>query len=80
MTCRMSSAAIEKRATKKDQVLALLSDYRPHGMRELNRITFRYGARIWELNREGYEIETIRCGVDEFEYRLIPQEKQLELV
>ena len=68
---------IQKRATKKELVLRLLSDGRPHSMRELNKITFRYGARIWELNREGYEITTTRVGVDEFVYRLMPKQRSL---
>ena len=44
--------------TQKERILELMSDHEWHDARELNRICFRYGARLWELiNDEGYPIE-----------------------
>lgn len=39
--------------------------------RELNRICYRYGARIFELRREGHDIVTnrIKGGLFEFVYK-----------
>lgn len=62
----------EKRRSHRDSLLALLGDGREHGMAEcLQTAGFRYGARIFELRRQGYEIETIQHGADDFAYRLI---------
>lgn len=60
-----------KRKSSKQRILDLLSDGEEHGMNGLNAISFRYGARIWELRREGYNILTIQRGVDVFAYRLV---------
>ena len=77
----MDTATREKRASHKDRLLALLSDGRVHTMGECQHAGgWRYGGRLFELRKEGHDIETIQVGVDEFAYRLIPQEKQLELV
>ena len=44
--------------TQKDKIITLMSDMRWHTNAELNRICFRYGARLWELKHvEGYLIE-----------------------
>ena len=44
--------------TQKDRIIELLRDMRWHTNAELNRICFRYGARLWELkHEEGYIIE-----------------------
>ena len=44
--------------TQKDRIVELLRDMRWHTNAELNRICFRYGARLWELkHEEGYIIE-----------------------
>ena len=64
--------ATEKRLTKKDALLSLMSDGRWHHIRELNRLTYRYGARFWEMRKQGHEIEKRSVGTDEFEYRLLP--------
>ncbi len=46
------------------RILQLLRARGPAGAtnRELNEIGFRYGARIWELRRQGFDIETIAKG------------------
>lgn len=61
----------ERRKTKREELLDLLDDRQLHHMRELNRITFRYGARFWDLKKLGYVIETVRISDDEFAYRLV---------
>ena len=46
------------RMTQKDRIVELMRDMRWHTNAELNRICFRYGARLWELkHEEGYIIE-----------------------
>lgn len=68
-----------KRETKKDAVLAALSHGNRVHMRVLNDITFRYGGRIHELRKKGYDIRTIRIGEDEFAYQLVTKPKQMAL-
>lgn len=72
----------EKRRSHKESLRLMLADYRQHHMSECIRVGgYRYGGRLHELRREGLIIETIQLGVDEFAYRLIPNEpRQLELV
>ncbi len=41
-------------------------------MRELNEISFRYGARLHELRKAGHIIETIPLAPDQYAYRLVP--------
>ena len=49
----------------------MFRDHAEHSQREcLNVGGYRYGARIHELRRRGWDIETIRLGDDEFSYRL----------
>jgi hypothetical protein len=62
-----------KRRSSKRRILDLLSDGKPHTMRELNAITFRYGGRIHELRKEGYCIETKAIAPDQYQYTLIPR-------
>ncbi len=73
----------EKRRSHKASLLELLSDYRQHHMSQLIRVGgYRYGGRLHELRKEGYDIETIRLGDDEFAYRLAPPvvaQRQLEM-
>lgn len=71
----------EKRLSHKAALLALLSDGRQHHMSECARAGgWRYGARVFELRKEGYEIETIRLGDDEFAHRLIVRDRQGVLI
>lgn len=73
----------EKRRSHKTALLELLADYRQHHMAECQRAGgWRYGGRLHELRKEGYDIETIRLGDDEFAYRLAPPvvaQRQLEM-
>ena len=47
---------------------------------ELSAIALRFGARVHELRRRGFEIESKRLGGGLWLYRLIPEPKQLELL
>lgn len=53
------------------QILNLLKTKKRVTNRELNRICYRYGARIWELRREGHVIVTnrVKDSLFEFVYR-----------
>ena len=48
--------------SQRDRILKLLQCYGKHGVTnvELNKICFRYGGRIHELRKRGWEIETKR--------------------
>lgn len=43
----------------------------------LNRIAFRYSARIADLRERGYIIETTREGLGLFSYRLISEPRKI---
>lgn len=80
----MTTAALPdyaKRASKRERMLALLSDGKQHHMTECERIGgMRFGARIWELRKQGHDIETIHIGADETAYRMHVDPRQLALV
>ena len=77
----MDTATREKRTSNKDSLLALLSDGREHHQRECLQVAgFRYGARVFELRREGYIIDTVRIGTDAFAYRMLVEAKQGTLI
>ena len=66
-------AMTDRRLTHKEALLMLLSDHQPHHMRELIAAGgYRYGGRLHELRQEGWEIETVRLGVGEYAYWLVP--------
>ena len=47
---------------QKQKILKLLSDGREHSNVELNDICFRYGARIFEIRKEGIVIDITRSA------------------
>ena len=47
--------------TQRDRIAALLADRRWHCVRELNRVCWRYGARLWELRSLGVTFEKKPC-------------------
>lgn len=55
------------------KILALLKRKAKVTNRELNHICFRYGARIYDLRKLGYIIETSREGLGFYSFRLISQ-------
>ena len=56
--------------TQTARILHLLKNKKVVTNTELNRICFRYGARIFELRREGYIIKSnhVKDGQWEFSY------------
>lgn len=71
----MMTTFLRKRKEVKDlsqtaRILRLLKAQKRATNRELNRICFRYGARIFELRREGHIIVStqIKQGLWEFVY------------
>jgi len=67
----------ERRKTKRNALLDLLSDGQQHHMSELIRVGgYRYGGRLFELRHDGHVIETIRLADDEFAYRLVIEGQQ----
>ena len=56
--------------TNKARILRLLLDGGLYHNIDLDKITPRYGARILELRREGWDIETIRIGGGLWGYKL----------
>lgn len=66
----MDTATREKRETASQRLMALMSDGRWHHIRELNAVTYRYGARFWDWRKLGIVVEKRSMGTDEYEYRL----------
>ena len=65
--------------SKKDDLLRLLSDGKPHGNDELADISFRFGALLYSLRKEGYCIETVReQEVGGFSYRLVSAKREVK--
>ena len=58
-----------------ERVLAMLKHGRSAGVSnlELNRIGFRYGARIWDLRKQGYKIRTVREAGRVFRFIIAPE-------
>jgi hypothetical protein len=56
--------------SKKERIKKLLLPGKPVHMRRLNEVAYRYGARIDDLRREGYSIDTIQLRAGEFTYRM----------
>ncbi len=54
--------------SKTGRVLRYLKSQGSATNRELNRICFRYGARIYELRREGHIIRTSNLGSGLFSF------------
>ena len=75
----MSALADEygRRATAKERVLARLLAASTAGVlnTDLNTICYRYGARVFELIREGYRIERSHVAKGVWRYTLLPQER-----
>lgn len=63
---------------QKQNILALLKRKSKVYNSELNKIAFRYSARIEELRKEGYEIETIREGLGWYSFKLIREPKKVK--
>ena len=59
-----------KAPNHREQILVLLQERGHRGIAndELNRICFRYGARIFELRQQGHLIETVHFGEGLFRF------------
>lgn len=76
----MDTATKQKRLNNKDALYALLRDGHVHHQRECMEVAgYRYGARAFELRREGHDIRTIRIGTDEFAYQMVIHPRQESL-
>ena len=74
----LSASPTSKALTQRDRILALLRHRGHAGVTnpELNGVCLRYGARIFELRRQDFEIKTRRehGGVFRFALRWEPRE------
>lgn len=71
----------KRRTSHAQALLELLLDGRWHGMREVqNAGGWRYSARICEMRKAGYEIETRNVFGDVFEYRMLLRAGQMQLL
>ena len=63
-----------RRLSQTERILDLLLKARKKNkkvhMRELNKIAYRYGSRIFDLRRKGYIINTTQLKRGEFVYEL----------
>lgn len=66
---RDGAAELARLDTAKSRVLARLQRG-PATNVELNAICFRYGARVWELQRDGYRITKAPLSRGVWEYTL----------
>ncbi len=69
------SIPAKKALSQRDEILRLLRERGPAGATnmELNEKCFRYGARLWELRREGHSIRTENRGDGVFVFILDTQ-------
>lgn len=76
---------MKREANQRDRILALLQQAGERGVSNLllNEVCFRYGARLWELRKEGWDIDTVKVG-DDGVYRFVLKGKrepeQLKLI
>ena len=57
--------------TQKEKLLLLFSDGKFHNNYSLNKICFRYGARLHEMSKKGYIFEKKHDGGTMWSWRLI---------
>jgi len=60
-----------KRISQKEKILKLLLKRKCVHMRDLNNVAYRYGARLADLRKQGYKIETRQIRAGEFVYEMI---------
>jgi biotin operon repressor len=57
--------------SKKQRILQLLLDGKPHSKEELIPITHRFSAAVESLRKDdGYDIETVRVGHNVYVYQM----------
>lgn len=60
----------EPKNSKKQRILAVLSDGQPHRSDELIPITHRFSATIADLRAEGHRIDTIPLSHNRYAYQM----------
>ena len=68
--------------TQKERILQLLREHPQSGVSnfELNQLCFRYGARLWDLRKEGHNIVSEKGKRKaEWIFRLVKESVQLDL-
>jgi hypothetical protein len=73
--------ALERIPTHLDKIVQALKDAGPEGVTnaELNKITFKYDARISDLRRKGYVIKTEYIARGVYKYYLISTPSQIKV-
>jgi len=67
-----------RRPAHKERILDLLSDGQWHDTVELHAICWRYGARLWDLRRDGYVFEKRRTADPRIEeWRLVGRPEEM---
>jgi len=62
-----------RKPTQMELLYALLSDGEWHSVIALQRICWRYGARLWDMREHGVQMEKRRLpGTNLEEWRLLP--------
>ena len=63
---------------QRERILRLLRERGPEGVSnvELNQVGYRYGARLWELRKQGFSIQTIREGESLSRFVLVSEPEQ----
>ena len=56
--------------SKKEQILQILSDGKPHPAQDLIGVTHRFSAVIHSLREDGYRIDTLPVAHNNFVYQL----------
>lgn len=56
--------------SKKEQILQILSDGKPHSAKELIKVTHRFSATIHTLRESGHKIDTVPVTHNHFVYQL----------
>lgn len=76
----MTASPATRKPTQRERILALLADRRWHTTAELNEICFRYGARLFEMRRDGYVFDEERIGAGPlWRWRLVETPDQAAL-
>jgi hypothetical protein len=67
--------------SQKWRILKILWDCKWHRVDELHEICWRYGARLWDLRREGFVFDKSRCQATRLErWKLINKTKMRPLM
>jgi hypothetical protein len=62
-----------------EKIVKLLEGGDEHTNKELNKICFRFGARIWELRQSGFGIDVRQVRAGLYAYRMFKKPKKYEV-